>query len=93
MDRIRVTSFSSEMMFEANQTSKLLVVVQFGECTLNCFHSEPGRSARHPLLAGETADSSRDTAALRDDNFDKYSSMHHHQIVLPAPQQARLGGG
>jgi hypothetical protein len=51
----------------------LIVVVQFGNCFLYHCHSEPVLSARNLLLAGKTADSSRDTTALGMTILNKYS--------------------
>jgi len=42
--------------------------VQFGDCIFGHCHSEPVLSARNLFSTGKTADSSRDTAALRNDN-------------------------
>jgi hypothetical protein len=45
------------------------VVVQFGERILNHCHSEPV-IGEESASASKTADSSRDTSALRNDNFE-----------------------
>jgi hypothetical protein len=58
-------------------------MVQFARNNPSLVIPKPDLSARNLLASSETADSSRDKAALRNDNSPGILKFHHHSFLAP----------